>query len=74
MASPIQLTPNMEMGTMVNAINNNFRQIEAESRTKIIKDETGVRRIIIGRAPSGEYLFAITVPNKDVIKELANGS
>lgn len=70
MISPIQLTPDMDTNTMVNAINNNFRQIEAENRTKIIRDENGERRILIGRGPTGRYVVAITVPGKDVVEEL----
>lgn len=70
MVAPIQLTPSMDNATMVNAINNTFRQIESENRTQIIKDEEGQNRILIGRAPSGKYLIAITVPGKDVVGEL----
>ncbi len=67
--SPIQLTPEMDSGTQASAINNNFRQIEAENRTKVIKDEEGDSRILLGRDPRGRYIFAITVPGKDVIAE-----
>lgn len=74
MLSPIQLTPNMDPATMVDAINNNFRQIESENRTKVIKDEDGQNRILIGRDPKGKYVVAITIPGKDVIKEVENGS
>lgn len=70
MISPIQLTPEMDSGTLVNAINNNFRQVEAENRTKIIKDEDGQQRIIIGRAPNGEYLIAISARGIDVLDAL----
>lgn len=70
MLSPIQLTPNMNNDTMVTAINNNFRQIEAESRTKIVRDEDGDDRILIGRAPSGEYLIAISAQGIDVLEAL----
>lgn len=68
--SPIQLTPNMDMATLVNAINDMMRQFESENRTKVIKDETGVNRILTGRAPKGNYVLAITVPGKDVVEEL----
>lgn len=68
MLSPIQLTPGMDSGTQVSAINNNFRQIEAENRTKIIKDETGDNRIILGRFPDGSYGLAISVPGVDVVE------
>lgn len=67
MISPIQLTPNMEIGTLVSAINNNFRQIEAENRTKVIRDESGVNRIIYGRFPDGKYGMKVSMPGIDVL-------
>ena len=70
MLSPIQLTPNMDMGTLVSAINANFRQVESENRTKVIKDEYGNNRIVIGRTPSGEYLIAISAEGVDVYEAL----
>lgn len=70
MISPIQLTPNMDMATLVNAINDMMRQIESENRTKIITDENGQKRAIIGRAPNGEYLIAISAQGIDVIDAL----
>ena len=68
--SPIRLTPNMDPQTMVQAINDNFRQLESENRTKIIKDENGQQRVIMGRAPNGEYLIAISAKGKDVVEAL----
>ena len=68
--SPIQLTPNMDTATLVNALNDMMRQLESENRTQIIKDENGTNRILIGRAPKGNYVVAITVPNKNVVEEL----
>lgn len=70
MINPIQLTPNMDMATLVNAINDMMRQIESENRTKTIVDEDGVKRTIIGRAPNGEYLIAISAKGIDVIEAL----
>ena len=35
MISPIQLTPNMDMSTLTNALNDMFRQIESENRTQV---------------------------------------
>lgn len=64
--SPIQLTPNMDLGTLVTAINATFQQIEAENRTKVITDESGVKRIIIGRLPDGTYGIVISKPGIDV--------
>ena len=70
MISPIQLTPNMDMATMVNAINDVFRQIESENRTQVIKDEDGKNRILIGRAPKGNYVVAISKKGVDVLEAL----
>lgn len=72
MISPIQLTPNMDTPTMVNAINNTLRQIESENRTKVIVDENGENRVLIGRAPNGEYLIAVSAKGQDVLEALGS--
>lgn len=66
MISPIQLTPGMDSNSMISAINNNFRQIESENRTKIIKDEDGVKRVLMGRAPDGTYSLRVSRDGVDV--------
>ena len=53
--SVIPLGPGMDSATRDNAINNNFRQIEAENRTKVIKDKEGKEQILIGQNPDGRY-------------------
>lgn len=68
MASPIQLTPNMDTSTMVNAINDAFRQLESENRSKVIKDEDGTPRVIIGRFPNGEYGVIVSKKGKNVLE------
>ena len=70
MLSPVKLTPNMKMDTLVNAINNNFNQLELENRTKIIKDENGVNRIILGRLPDGSYALVISKDGVDVFSTI----
>ena len=70
MISPIQLTPNMDMSTLTNALNDMFRQIESENRTQVIKDEDGKSRILIGRAPKGNYVVAISKKGVDVLEAL----
>lgn len=72
MISPIQLTPNMDMATLVSSINDTFRQIEAENRTKVIKDETGTNRIIIGGLPDGTYGIVISKQGQDVLSLFAS--
>jgi len=70
MISPIQLTPNMDMSTLTNALNDMFRQIESENRTQVIKDEDGKNRILIGRAPKGNYVVAMSKKGVDVLEAL----
>lgn len=70
MISLIQLTPNMDMSTLTNALNDMFRQIESENRTQVIKDEDGKNRILIGRAPKGNYVVAISKKGVDVLEAL----
>ena len=70
MINPIQLTPNMDMNTLVTALNDMFRQIEADNRTQIIKDEDGKNRILIGRGPKGNYVVAISKKGVDVLQAL----
>lgn len=70
MISPIQLTPNMDMSTLTNALNDMFRQIESENRTQVIKDEDGKNRILIGRTPKGNYVVAISKKGVDVLEAL----
>ena len=70
MINPIQLTPNMDMATLVNAINDMMRQVESENRTKVIRDEDGVNRVLIGRDPKGNYVVAVTKKGKDVVRAL----
>lgn len=60
----------MRIETLISSLNNNFSQVESENRTKIIKDENGVNRILIGKNPKGVYGVYISKPKKDVIKEL----
>ncbi len=70
MIAPIQLTPNMDMSTLTNTLNDMFRQIESENRTQVIKDEDGKNRILIGRAPKGNYVVAISKKGVDVLEAL----
>mgnify|MGYP000952558613 FL=1 len=70
MLSSIQLTPNMDMATLTATINDMFRQIESENRTQVIKDEDGKNRILIGRAPKGNYVVAISKKGVDVLEAL----
>lgn len=66
MAGLQPITPNMNQRAMAAAISNNFSIIEQESRTKIVRDETGTKRIILGRMPDGTYGLLVSKPGVDV--------
>ena len=55
MFSPIQLIPGMDQGTQASAINNNFRQIESENRSKTILNSNGVPQLTIGMYGDSNY-------------------
>lgn len=56
----------MSQQVMVDAINQNFRQIEAESRRKVVTDEDGFDRILIGKKEDGKYAIKVSAPGYDV--------
>lgn len=66
----IKLSPNMSMSTLINALNTNFNQIQSQDRRKVITDENGTDRILLGRHSSGEYVVAISARGIDVNKAL----
>lgn len=68
--SPIELQPGADMNMLLQAVNANFRQVAESNRTNIITDESGNRRILLGKTPSGSYGLYITKPGKDVLAEL----
>ena len=70
MISVMRATPGMSVADLATVINSLADQLESEGRTKVVRDESGVDRVLIGRAPKGNYVVAITVPTKDVVKEL----
>lgn len=56
----------MPQNVMIDAINQNFRQIEQESRRKVVTDEDGKDRIIIGRKEDGGYAVKVSAAGYDV--------
>jgi len=66
----MRATPGMSPADLATVINSIADQLESENRTKVVRDESGVDRVLIGRAPKGNYVVAITVPTKNVIQEL----
>ena len=66
MITPLKLTESMPENVKIDAINQNFRQIESESRRKVITDEDGKDRIIIGRKEDGGYSIKVSAAGYDV--------
>lgn len=64
--SYIKLSPQMDMATLVNALNNNFNQIQSQDRRKVITDEDGNDRIVLGKQKDGTYNLIIVAPGIDV--------
>lgn len=73
MISPVQLTPGMNQNISSSIINNNFRQVEADNVTRIVKDESGIPRILIGKRPDGTYGIDYSLEGNDVLTAPPDG-
>lgn len=62
--SPLELQPGADMNLVIQAINDNFRQVAESNRTNVIADENGDNRIIIGKMPNDKY--GIIISNEGV--------
>lgn len=56
----------MDMSTLINALNQNFNQIQSQDRRKVITDEDGYDRIVLGKLVDGTYNLVISAPGIDV--------
>lgn len=54
------------MATLINALNTNFNQIQSQDRRKVITDEDGIDRIVIGKQENGQYAVKVSGVGKDV--------
>jgi len=64
--SYIKLSPQMDMATLVNALNNNFNQVQSQDRRKVITDEDGKDRIVLGKQEDGTYAIKVSADGADV--------
>lgn len=64
--SYIKLSPQMDMATLVNALNQNFNQIQSQDRRKVITDEDGNDRIVLGKQEDGTYAIRVSGVGDDV--------
>lgn len=63
--SYIKLSPQMDMATLINALNQNFNQIQSQDRRKVITDEDGYDRIVLGKQDNGTYAIKVSEAGKD---------
>lgn len=54
------------MATLINALNQNFNQIQSQDRRKVITDEDGNDRIVLGKQEDGTYAIRVSESGKDV--------
>lgn len=66
MTAPLKLTTSMPQNVMIDAINQNFNQIQLQDRRKVITDEDGTDRIVLGKLEDGTYALVITRKGVDV--------
>jgi hypothetical protein len=64
--SYIKLSPQMDMATLINALNTNFNQVQSQDRRKVITDEDGNDRIVLGKQEDGTYAIRVAGTGKDV--------
>lgn len=64
--SYIKLSPQMDMATLINALNQNFNQIQSQDRRKVITDEDGFDRIVLGKQEDGTYAIRVSGVGDDV--------
>ncbi len=64
--SYVKLSPQMDMATLVNALNTNFNQVQSQDRRKVITDEDGNDRIVLGKQEDGTYAIRVAGTGKDV--------
>ena len=64
--SYIKLSPQMDMATLINALNQNFNQVQSQDRRKVITDEDGKDRIVLGKQDDGTYAIRVSGAGKDV--------
>jgi hypothetical protein len=56
----------MDMSTLINALNQNFNQVQSQDRRKVVTDEDGFDRILIGKKEDGKYAIKVSSTGYDV--------
>lgn len=70
--SPTEITPNMDKGTQASVINNNFKQLVADSVTRVVTDNDGNGRVLIGRKADGSYGVDVSLEGREVVGAKSN--
>lgn len=55
-----------DINSVVNQVNQNIAKQNTDAITKIVKDDTGTRRVLSGKGDNGFYGFKVSKANKDV--------
>lgn len=64
--SYVKLSPQMDTATLINALNQNFNQVQSQDRRKVITDEDGNDRIVLGRQDDGTYAIRVSEAGRTV--------
>jgi hypothetical protein len=59
------ISPNSDLNSIVNQMNQNIAQQNTNKITTTYKDETGVIRIILGKLPDGTHGIVVSKPGYD---------
>lgn len=57
-----------DLPNIVNDVNQNILELKGREVTEIFKDETGTRRVLIGKGPNGFYGLKVSSPGYDVFE------
>lgn len=61
-----------DLSTIVNDMNQNILEMKGREVTEIFKDDTGTRRVLLGKGPNGFYGLLVSKPGIDVFEATAD--
>lgn len=60
------ITPNSDINSFINQMNQNIADLSNNQTTQIFKDDAGNRRVLLGKGSDGFYGLKVSQPNIDV--------
>lgn len=67
MLSTVPYSPNMSFQQLIAALNQNNALSQNANNSQIIRDKSGVQRVIIGEWPDGQFGIIISKPGVNVV-------